>query len=334
VSRSPGRFPLVALLAGAVLGLGLAISLHLPQALWGLVAPQSAAHRLDGVAAPGEYRFEWADEASKVVFRWSIAGDRLLGAVSTPDTGWVAVGVGGAGPLMYGADIALGWVDARGAHVEDHYGNTPTSHAADTTIGGHGDITASAGAETAAGETIEFERPLAAHDSADHAIEAGQTKVMVASAESDDPSAYHLGGRKAVALLDLFAGPPAKAAAGVALPDHLSDVEIMLACWMAVLLIIGIHGVMANWAESTGVPAGPTVEPPGFAIALLVLLVLLEVAALATFAVGVGRAGPVWLLGSSLAVGLLALAGIVVVYTRVLVRWQLIRTERDDGIPW
>jgi hypothetical protein len=334
VSRTPDRFPLVALLAGAVLGLGLALTLHLPQALWGLVSPQAAAHRLDGVVAPGEYRFEWSDDASRLVFRWSIAGDRLLGAVSTPDTGWVAVGFGGAGPLMYGADIALGWVDARGAHVEDHYGNTPTSHVADTTIGGHGDILASAGAQTAAGTTIEFERPLAAHDSTDHPLEAGRTKVMAASAESDDPSAYHLGGRKAVALLDLFAGPPAKAAAGVALPDHLSDVQIMLACWMAVLLIIGIHGVLANWAESTGVGAGAAAEPPGFAVALLVLLVLLEVAALATFAVGVGRAAPVWLLGSSLAVGLLALAGIVVVYTRVLVRWQLIRTERDDGIPW
>jgi len=334
MSRGPDRFPLVALLGGAVLGLGLALSLHLPQALWRLVSPSAAVHQLDGVAAPGEYRFEWTDEASKLAFRWSIAGDQLIAAVSSPDTGWVAVAFGGAGPLMYGADIAIGWVDAHGAHVEDHYANTPTSHVADTTIGGHSDILASAGAQTAAGTTIEFERPLAAHDSTDQALVAGQTKVMVASAESDDPMAYHISGHKAVALLDLFAGPPAKAAIGVALPDHLTDVEIMLACWMAVLLIIGIHGVAANWAESSGEAGAQAAQPSGFGVALLVLLVLLEVAALATFAVGVGRASPVWLLGSSLAVGLLALAGIIVVYTRLFVRWQLIRTERDDGIPW
>jgi hypothetical protein len=334
MSRVPDRFPMVALLGGAVLGLGLALTLHLPQVLWRLLSPPAATHQLDGVAAPGEYRFEWTDEASKLSFRWSIAGDRLLGAVSTPDTGWVAVAFGGTGPLMYGADIALGWVDARGAHVEDHYANTPTSHVADTTIGGHSDILASAGAQTAAGTTIEFERPLAAHDSTDHAIEAGQTKMMVASAESDDPMAYHISGHKAVALLDLFAGPPAKAAAGVALPDHLTDVQIMLACWMAVLLIIGIHGVAAGWAESGEGAAAPEGPPSGVAVALLVLLVLLEVAALGTFAVGVGREAPVWVLGASLAAGLLALAAIIVVYTRLFVRWQTIRTERDDGIPW
>lgn len=334
MSRPRDRFPAVALLLGALLGLGLALTLRLPQTLWALVRPPAAAHQLDGVASPGEYRFEWSDQASRLTFRWSIAGDRLIAAVSTPDTGWVAVGFGGAGPLMFGADIVLGWVDARGAHVEDHYANTPTSHAADTTIGGHEDVLASAGSQTAEGTTIEFERPLAAHDSTDVAIQAGRTKVIVGSADADDPMAYHVSGHKAVALLDLFAGPPAKLAAGGGLPDHLTDVQIMLACWMAVLLIIGIHGVLATWAERTTGEAGPAAEPPGFAVALLVLLVLLEVAALGTFAAGVGREAPVWLLGSALAVGLLALAGIVVVYTRALVGWQLARHERDDGIPW
>ena len=332
MSRRLDRFSLAALAGGVILGLGLAVLLHLPQALWSVISPPAAAHQLDGVATPGEYAFQWSDDASKLVFRWSIKGDRLSGAVSTPDTGWVAVGFGGAGPLMYGADIYIGWVDAHGAHVHDHYANTPTSHVADTTIGGTSDILASAGAQTAAGTTIEFERPLTAHDSTDQAIVSGQMKVLMASAESDDPTMYHMGGRKAVALLNLFAGPPVAAATGAALPDHLTDVQIMLACWMAVLLIIGVHGVAVHWAENTS----PTVaaEPPGFAIALLVLLVLVEVGALAVFAVGVGRQAAVWLLGSSLAVGLLALAGIVVVYTRVLVPWQLVRTERDDGIPW
>lgn len=333
MSAHRDRFPQAALAVAIVLGLGLALSLHLPQALWALVSPRVADHRLDGVAEPGEYRFQWTDDASKLDFRWSIVGDRLIGAVSTPDTGWAAVAFGGAGPLMYGADIIIGWVDARGTHVEDHFANTPTSHEADSALGGRDDVLGSAGTQTSTGTTLEFERPLAAHDSTDHAIEAGQTKVMVASAESDDAMAYHLGGHKAVALLDLFAGPRAKVAAATGLPDHLTDVQIMLACWMAVFLVIGIHGVLSGWAERS-VADGSATEPQGFAIALLVMLVVLEVGSLATFAVAVGRSGPVWLLGSALAAGLLALAGIVVVYTRVLVRWQVVRGERDDGIPW
>ena len=328
------RFPFYALALGLVLCAGLAVSLHLPQRLWALAFRSEAAHQLDGVATPGEYAFQWSDDASKIVFRWSVAGDRLIGAVTTPDTGWVAVGFGGTGPLMYGADIVLGWVDARGAHVHDHYADTPTGHVPDTTLGGQSNVLGAAGTQSAEGTTIEFERPLAAHDTTDHAIEAGQTHFIVASAESDDPTMYHMSGRKAVALLNLFAGPPAAAGAGALLPDHMTDVQIMLACWMAVLLIIGIHGLATRWAEHH-VAAGETqLEPSGFAVALLVLLVLFEVVSLGVFAAGVHKAAPVWVLGLTLALGLLALAGIVVVYTRVLVRWELVRTERDDGIPW
>jgi len=195
-------------------------------------------------------------------------------------------------------------------------------------------VLGAAGTQTAEGTTIEFERPLAAHDTTDHAIEAGQTHVIVASSESDDPTMYHMGGRKAVALLDLFAGPPAAAGAGTLLPDHLTDVEIMLACWMAVLLIVGIHGVATRLAEHHGAEGEEQAEPSGFAVALLVLLVLFEVVSLGVFAVGVHSAAPVWVLGLTLALGMLALAGIVVVYSRVLVRFAPVRTERDDGIPW
>jgi hypothetical protein len=332
--RPRDRFPFYALALGLVLFAGLAASLRLPQRLWTLAFPAGAAHQLDGVATAGEYAFQWSDDASKIVLRWSVVGDRLIGAVMTPDTGWVAVGFGGTGPLMYGADILLGWVDARGAHVRDHYANSPTGHVPDSTIGGQSNVLGAAGTQTAEGTTIEFERSLAAHDTTDHAIEAGQTHVIVASAESDDPTMYHMGGRKAVALLDLFAGPPAAAGAGTLLPDHLTDVEIMLACWMAVLLIIGIHGVATRLAEHTGGEGEARGEPSGFAVALLVLLVAVELLSLGVFALGVHRPAPVWVLGLTLAVGLLALAGIIVVYTRVLVRFAPVRTERDDGIPW
>ncbi len=334
MKAAPDRLSAVSLAAGVLLALLLAFTLHLPQRLLALMRPPSGAHRLDGKVTPGEYRFRYADPASQLVFEWSIVGDRLIGAISSPDSGWVAVGFGGEGPLMYGADIVIGYVDARGAHVEDHFANTPTSHVPDTALGGHDDILGSAGLMTAAGTTIEFERPLAAHDSTDRAITPGQMHVIMASSGSADFISYHAGGRKAVALLNLFAGPPAAAGAGTLLPDHLTDVQIMIAAWMALLLIVGIHGVAAGWTEGTAEAGGASAERTGVATALIAVLMLVELAALVTFAVGVVRAAPVWLLGGSLAVGLLALAGVVVLYSRAFVRWEAVPSERDDGIPW
>ena len=328
------RLPLVALGAGVGLALLLAFTFRLPQQLWLLTRSGGAVHRLDGRVTRGEYRFHWSDPASQLAFDWSIAGDRLVGAISSPDTGWVAIGFGGDGPLMYGADIVIGYVDAHGAHVEDDFANSPVTHVADTTLGGHDDVLASAGLSTAAGTTIEFERPLAAHDTTDQPIKAGQTRVIMASADAKDVVSYHAGGHKAVALLDLFAGPPAAAAGGGVLPDHLTDVQIMISVWMAIFLIIGVHGVVARWSEGPAGAAGGSAERTGVAVALIVVFMVVELASLATFAVAVARAGPVWLLGSSLALGLLALAAIVVLYSRAFVRWEMVRTERDDGIPW
>jgi len=326
VTAPKDRLPLLSLALGLLLAVLLAITLQVPQRLYALVFAPTGVHRLDGRITPGEYKFRWSDQASGLSFEWSIVGDRLIGAV------WVAVGFGGEGPLMYGADIVIGYVDARGAHVEDDYANTPVTHVADTALGGHDDILGSAGLVTKAGTTLEFERPLTAHDSTDQPIKAGQTHVIVASADAKDFAAYHAGGHKAVALLDLFNGPPAAAGAGALLPDHITDVQIMIATWMAILLIFGLHGVAAGWAE--GESAGATAEQTGVAVALIVVLMVLELAALGTFAVGVAKAAPVWLLGLSLAVGLLALAGIVVLYSRAFVHWEATRAERDDGIPW
>ncbi len=325
------RLPLVALALGVVLAVLLAFSLRLPQRLFAVAG--GGAHRLDGVVSPGEYKFRWSDPASGISFSWSIVGDRLIGAVATPDTGWVAVGFGGEGPLMYGSDIVIGYVDGRGAHVEDDFANTPVTHVADTSLGGHDDVLGSAGLVTKAGTTIEFERPLTAHDSTDQPIKAGQTHVILASADAKDFTSYHAGGHKAVALLDLFNGPAATAGAGGALlPDHIADVQIMLATWMAILLIFGVHGVAAEWAE--GVMDGATPERTGVAVALIAVFAVVELLALAVFATSVAQAGPVWLLGLSLAIGLLALAGIVVLYSRAFVHWEATRAERDDGIPW
>ena len=326
------RLPAVALALGIALAVLLAFTLHVPQRLYGLVFAPAGVHRLDGRVSPGEYKSKWTDPASRLTFQWSIVGDRLIGAMSSPDTGWVAVGFGGEGPLMYGADIVIGYVDAHGAHVQDDFANTPVTHLADTTLGGHDDLLGSAGLQTGEGTTIEFERPLTAHDSTDRPIQAGEMHVILASADSKDFVAYHAGGHKAVALLNLFAGPPAAAGAGALLPDHISDVQIMIATWMAILLIFGVHGAAARWSE--GVLDGATAERTGVAVALIMVLMVVELAALIMFTVGVAKAGPVWLLGSTLALGLLALAGIVVLYSRAFVHWEATRSERDDGIPW
>ena len=325
--------PLASLVGGLVLALLLVVSLGAPRRLVSLLTPGTALHQLDGRVAPGEYGFSWDDPTSALRFSWSILGDRLLGAIQTPDSGWVAVGFGGEGPLMYGADIVIGQVDARGAHLRDHFADSPTSHLPDTALGGHNDVLAGAGVETAEGTTIEFERPLAAHDTTDRALAAGETPVILASAGSDDFMEYHAGGRKAVALLDLFAGPPARAASGGLLPDHLTDVQILLATWAALLLVMGVHGLLET-VVARGAGAAPEAPVSDLAVATLVALLLVELAALGTFAAGVALAAPTWLLGLTLAVGLFALACIVVAYSRVFVRWDVVTRERDDGIPW
>ena len=333
MKRESAALPLAAFGAGVVLAIGLAFSLRAPQQLVALIVPRHAAHRLDGRAEPGEYRFRFTDKASKLDFQWSIQGDRLIGAVSSPDTGWVAVGFGGDGPLMMGADIVIGYVDARGAHVQDDYANTPVSHASDSSLGGHNDILGSAGLQTAEGTTIEFERPLAAHDSTDQPIRAGQTHVILASSASDDFMAYHASGHKAVALLDLFNGPPASASQESLLPDPITDVQIMLATWMMLLLLAGAHGLATHWTARAFAPAAGAAGPePG--VAPIAVAVLVELAALGAFAAGVAVAAPTWLLGSSLAVGLLALAAIMVLYGRAFVHWEIVRHDREDGIPW
>jgi len=332
--KGADRVPRVALAGGVVLAILLAFTLRLPQRLFS-AAGRGAVHRLDGRAAPGEYRFRWSDDASKLVFQWSIVGDRLIGAVTSPDTGWVAVGFGGEGPVMYGADIIIGYVDAHGAHVRDDFANTPVTHVADTDLGGHDDVLGAAGLKDKGGTTIEFERALAARDSTDRPIVAGQMHVIAASAESPDLMAYHVEGHKAVALLDLFKGPPARADTGTLLPDHLTDIQIAIAAWMALLLVIGLHGVASRWAEGrTAAPGGASDERTAVAVALMVVLMAVELAAFGSFAVGVVVAWPVWYLGLALAAGMLALAGVVVLHSRAFVHWETTRAERDDGIPW
>jgi len=331
-TRVPG-FSKVAVLAGLVLTALLAVSLGAPRRLLSLLGPAHAPHQLDGKITPGEYRFDWTDEASKLHFAWSIVGDRLLGAIQSPDTGWVAVGFGGAGPLMFGADIIIGSVGPNGVLVQDHYADSPTGQEPDTALGGTNDILASAGLETPEGTTIEFERPLAAHDSLDVAIESGQTHVIMASAESDDLEEYHAGGRKAVALLDLFQGPPASSARSVVLPDHLDDVQIVLAAFAALFLVMGLHGYLESLAAS-GAALPPDAPVSDVSVIVIVALMVVEVVSLGIFGVGVAKAAPTWLLGLTLGTGLLALAGIVAAYSRVFVRWEVITRERDDGIPW
>lgn len=325
--------PMLALLVGLLLGTVLAFSLGVPQRLVAMVFPARAAHALDGRMEPGEYRFQWIDRASSLDFRWSIQGDRIIGAVFSPDTGWVAVGFAGEGPLMFGADIVIGAVDSGGARVRDHFADSPTNQTADTALGTRDDIVAGAGSEGPAGTTIEFERPLAARDSMDRAIGSFQTNVMLASAESDDFTAYHAGGRKAVALLDLFNGPPAGAPQSL-IPTVLTDVQIMLATWMTIMLLVAIHGISTNWAARDFMPAEEEAASTRAATALIAVAIVAELLALGVFGVGVAVSAPTWILGLSLALGLLALTAIIVLYSRAFVRWEVVRSERDDGVPW
>jgi hypothetical protein len=334
--RAEAWLTLAALAAGLALALVLAATLKLPQALMAAAFPPGADHRLDGTVSPGEYAFGWTDQASGLAFYWSIMGDRLIGAVASPDTGWVAVGFGGEGPLMMGADIVMGAVEGGAARVNDHYADSPTDQKPDPALGAGDDILGAAGTEGPAGTTIEFVRPLAARDSADRPVvtaDSAPTHVILASAESDDFTAYHSGGRKAVASLDLRNGPPPGASASL-LPEALTDVQIMLATWMTVFLLVGLHGVLGSWASRGFSAPAAAAEAGNLTTLLIAAALLLELAALVAFGAGVAFSAPTWALGLSLALGLAALAAIIALYGRAFVRWELASSERDDGIPW
>jgi hypothetical protein len=330
VFRNAVGLPVAALLA-AVLGLG-ALGADLG---WFRTASAASpgAGAIDGTVASGEYAHQYvAEDIGQTVF-WTVEGDEIRLATQAAAKGWIAVGWGGEGPIMQGFDIAIGYVDSTGAHVEDNFANDAAGHVADTALGGQPDLLEAAVSETAEGTTLEVRRKLETGDpDYDRPFQAGAMPVLLGYADLDDFMSYHES-QRATAQLD-FLG--ATAVQRRLIPEHLTEYHIGLLAWVLVLGVYGIIGLASVWLE--GVEPVPERVEPRAGVGAVVALTVFAVAALA---------GSVWFIaqvvagtGAALTLGLSgtfwmwSLAMAVALYRRYFMVAEIIQQDRDEEIPW
>lgn len=327
--RNSLGLPLAALVAAA---LGLAtVAWDLG---WFALPSRSAgdAPVVDGTVAPGEYAHSYTAENIGLTLRWSVVGDELWFAVQAPAQGWVAVGFGGDGPLMMGADIVIGYADDAGARVRDNYAEGPASHSADETLGGRDDLLASAVAEHPGGTVLEARRKLDTGDAYDHAITVGSIKTMFGYADADDFMTYHLGS-KALAEIDYLT--PAVAGRQW-VPEHLSEYQIGLLAWVLVLAVFGIVGVASVWLEGRELSeAHPAPAGGNVAAAAVTLFAVAALGGSALFMRQVaGGDASVAALGVTATFWMWSLAAALAAYRRYFMAGEVIQQDRHDEVPW
>jgi len=236
VFRNTVGLPLAALVA-ALLGLGV-LGLDLG---W-IRFPSgggAAARAVDGVIGAGEYDHQYTASDIGLTIYWTVQGDEIRLAARSPGKGWVAVGWGGEGPIMQGFDIAIGYVDSAGSHVQDNFANEAASHVADTQLGGKNDLLEAKASETADGTVMEIRRKLDTGDRYDKPFKPGVMPVILAFSDADDFMTYH-DTHRATAQID-FLGP---AAGQWKIPEHLAEYQIGLLAWILVLAVYGVIGLV------------------------------------------------------------------------------------------
>jgi hypothetical protein len=150
--------------------------------VWALLAVGAAAED----EAQGAQEEDLAVVAVKdFTFAYAVDGENLVGRVSYPTKGWVAVGFHPK-KKMEGANLIVGSSSADGSVVQDHYGEGPTRHRPDTALGGADNLIASSCAEEEGVTTVSFTIPLDSGDEKDGVIERGkETKVIFAAGKKD-----------------------------------------------------------------------------------------------------------------------------------------------------
>jgi len=157
---------------------------------------------LDGIIQEDEYTKSFHNEATGMELYWTIRDDEIFIGLRCPSRGWVALGLGGQGPMMKDADILIAYVDAEGVHAQDNFANDFASHVADIQLGGRDDILESAGTETGQGTVVELRRKLDTGDPYDQRIVPGKLRVLLAHADADDFTSYHKS--RFATTIDLF----------------------------------------------------------------------------------------------------------------------------------
>lgn len=146
---------------------------------------------VDGVIQEREYANSLQDEATGMRLVWTVDGDRIHMGLHSPGHGWLALGLAPDGPGMRGEDILMGYVIDGNVVLQDHYGDSPVSHARDVDAGGSEDVDEFAGSEDDNGTTLEWVRPVLTGDRLDKPLAPGEMFIQLAYAEQDDWSSYH-----------------------------------------------------------------------------------------------------------------------------------------------
>ena len=129
---------------------------------------------IDGVISENEYAHELFDAATGVTVYWANSANTLVIGLVSPGTGWLSIGLD-PDRQMEGANILIAAIDGSVTTIEDHYGNSPTSHRKDDVS----HIIQAAGSETDAGSVLEFRIPLDSGDSQDKPLFAGTEVVVI-----------------------------------------------------------------------------------------------------------------------------------------------------------
>jgi len=160
---------------------------------------------IDGMVGEAEYAHQVVDELTGMMLHWTLVGDRVFMAVTSPGLGWIAVGLDPDGPIMNGADYWMGYVLDGETVFEDHWGDSAASHTHDTEVGGSDDILAFAGSESEDSTTIEFERLILTDDAFDKPMPNGEVFVQLAYSTKDDWTTYHGSKTRNTVTVDFFA---------------------------------------------------------------------------------------------------------------------------------
>ena len=120
-------------------------------------------------------------------FSWEFLADEIKFTLTSPNTGWVAIGFNPS-RMMKDADYKIGYVADGELIIRDDYGTGNTKHASDDSVGGTQDVRPISGSEENGVTTIVFALPLDSGDQFDVKFVQGESyKVLLAyGADSAD----------------------------------------------------------------------------------------------------------------------------------------------------
>jgi hypothetical protein len=151
----------------------------------GAVALQVAAGgpSADGVIQDGEYRHKVADPETRMALSWQNDSTTLCVGLSSPGTGWAAVGFSSQDGKK-GSNLLIGAVRDGKVVLQDHIGENRIDHRQDKVSS----ILTAGGSEAGGGTTLEFSIPLSSGDAEDVALVPGQNvaAILAFQASSDE----------------------------------------------------------------------------------------------------------------------------------------------------